>query len=332
MGLRKWLVAGLLVAARADELEFEDEEEEDVYVDGKKFPKTFEDLMWNAPPMNVTMLTAQNFDEAIGDKVAFINFCASYMTPCKLLQTDWGLLWKDYEENEEGKVIAQVDCHKEQPLCDRFGITSLPTLMYGGVGDSSEMVAYEEGRGINALRAFVQFGLKHPCTPTNKDHCTIEQQIELARYVTMDEDELDAFNDKLEMKMNNIGADYGAKMWTLQQQYQTAIGVKEKKIRKLIATNYGVMLEVRRIRDENGETFPALEALRQEEEDKTAALDALIEHKKQVDKAKEEAEARGETWPPPELEAKMKAAAAKMHADEAAKKAAAEVNNDGTTA
>lgn len=324
MGLSKFLLAGLLLGARCDELEFEDDDEEKK--DGS-FPSTFEELIWNAPAINVTTLTSANFDEVIGEKVAFINFCAGYMTSCKLLYTDWALLWKDNEINEEGIVVASVDCHTDQALCDRYGITALPTLLYGGVGES-EMVPYEEGRGIDALRLFVEFGLKHPCTPTNVEHCTVEQQIDLARYVTMDEDDLDAFQEKIDMKIQNIGVDYGAKMWTLQQQYQGAIKMKEKKVKKAVQSMYGVMLEVRRVRDEAGEHFPALEAARNKEVETSNSLDALLGHKKNMEEMKKKALAEGKPWPPPEMQEKIQAAMDKLKKEEA-EKAALEI--DGTT-
>lgn len=77
--LRRFLLgAAALGLARCEELEFEDEE----VVEKRPFPKTFEDMIWMAPPANVTMLTLETFDELTANKTCFINFCASWLTAC----------------------------------------------------------------------------------------------------------------------------------------------------------------------------------------------------------------------------------------------------------
>ncbi|KAH8064223.1 hypothetical protein JL721_8366 [Aureococcus anophagefferens] len=174
-----------------------------------------------APPANVTMLTLETFDELTANKTCFINFCASWLTACKVLDPNWGSLYKEF------------------------------------AGDDDKLIA---------------------------------QEINLARYVTMDEEELEIATEKIEEKMHNIGADYGGKMWTLQNQYDTAIRVKEKHIRGMMggspcriqplvwavltelrnsrarsnrSGSYGTMMAVKAFRAKNGEdmTGPATAAV-----------------------------------------------------------------------
>ncbi|KAH8045182.1 hypothetical protein JL722_14333 [Aureococcus anophagefferens] len=225
-------------------------------VEKRPFPKTFEDMIWMAPPANVTMLTLETFDELTANKTCFINFCASWLTACKVLDPNWGSLYKEFAGDDD-KLIAQV---------------------------------YEDGRSWDSLKGFVTYRMKKQCSPAHKEYCSTEQEINLARYVTMDEEELEIATEKIEEKMHNIGADYGGKMWTLQNQYDTAIRVKEKHIRGMMggspcriqplvwavltelrnsrarsnrSGSYGTMMAVKAFRAKNGEdmTGPATAAV-----------------------------------------------------------------------
>ena len=100
---------------------------------------------------------------------------------------------------------------------------------------------------------FVQYRLKKQCTPAHKEYCTVDEEINLARYVTMDEEEIEIAMEKIEEKIQNIGADFGGKMWTIQNQYDTAIRVKEKHIRGMMKGSYGTMKAVRDFREKKGE-------------------------------------------------------------------------------
>ncbi|EGB10331.1 hypothetical protein AURANDRAFT_62775 [Aureococcus anophagefferens] len=282
--LRRFLLgAAALGLARCEELEFEDEE----VVEKRPFPKTFEDMIWMAPPANVTMLTLETFDELTANKTCFINFCASWLTACKVLDPNWGSLYKEFAGDDD-KLIAQVDCqHDGASLCEKYQVESLPTLMFGA---ADELQVYEDGRSWDSLKGFVTYRMKKQCSPAHKEYCSTEQEINLARYVTMDEEELEIATEKIEEKMHNIGADYGGKMWTLQNQYDTAIRVKEKHIRGMMggspcriqplvravltelrnsrarsnrSGSYGTMMAVKAFRAKNGEdmTGPATAAV-----------------------------------------------------------------------
>lgn len=178
----------------------------------------------------------------------------------KVLDPNWGALYKEFAGDEE-KLIAQVDCqHDGASLCEKYQVESLPTLMFGA---ADELQVYEDGRSWDSLKGFVNYRMKKQCSPAHKEYCSTEQEINLARYVTMDEEELEIATEKIEEKMHNIGADYGGKMWTLQNQYDTAIRVKEKHIRGMMGGSYGTMMAVKAFRAKNGEdmTGPATAAV-----------------------------------------------------------------------
>ena len=54
-----------------------------------------------------------------------------------------------------------------------------------------ELQVYEDGRSWDSLKGFVTYRMKKQCSPAHKEYCSTEQEINLARYVTMDEEELE---------------------------------------------------------------------------------------------------------------------------------------------
>src|SRR5262249_11067638 len=76
---------------------------------------------------NVVTLTADNFDAlALGsEKVAVVDFWATWCPPCRALAPAIQALAAERPDLRVGKV--DVDQHPE--LADRYGVTSIPTVL-----------------------------------------------------------------------------------------------------------------------------------------------------------------------------------------------------------
>ncbi len=72
----------------------------------------------------MNMLTSENFDESIKDKICLVKFTAEWCGPCKSVAPALSKV-----STETGVVVYEVDSDSETKLSERFGIRGLPTIL-----------------------------------------------------------------------------------------------------------------------------------------------------------------------------------------------------------
>jgi len=72
-------------------------------------------------------LTATNFDESIKEGVALVDFWAPWCGPCRMLAPVIEELAADFD----GKAkICKVNTDEEQDIAVKYGIRSIPTILF----------------------------------------------------------------------------------------------------------------------------------------------------------------------------------------------------------
>ncbi|MBC6463567.1 thioredoxin [Actinomadura sp. HBU206391] len=76
--------------------------------------------------MGTVKLTTENFDEiAQGEGIVLVDFWAAWCAPCRRFAP----VYEQSAERHSDIVFAKVDTEAEDELAQRFGISSIPTIM-----------------------------------------------------------------------------------------------------------------------------------------------------------------------------------------------------------
>ena len=100
-------------------------------------------------------LTSANLDETINEGVALVDFWAPWCGPCRMIAP----VIEELAEDFEGKAkICKVNTDEEQELGVKFGVRSIPTIIFfkdGEQVDSMVGAASKEAfaEKLNALLA-----------------------------------------------------------------------------------------------------------------------------------------------------------------------------------
>lgn len=77
--------------------------------------------------MAVLHLTTDGFDNAISSGAAMVDFWATWCGPCKMV----GPVMDQLAEQYDGKaLVGKVNVDDEQALALRFGVMSIPTVIF----------------------------------------------------------------------------------------------------------------------------------------------------------------------------------------------------------
>lgn len=75
--------------------------------------------------MSTLTMTATNHDETVKDGIVLIDFWAEWCGPCR----QFGPVFERVSEANTDAVFAKVDTEAEPELAQRYGVTSIPTLV-----------------------------------------------------------------------------------------------------------------------------------------------------------------------------------------------------------
>ena len=100
-----------------------------------------------------TELTGANFEATLAEGVSLVDFWAPWCGPCRMIAPVIEELAEDYE----GKAnICKVNTDEEQDIAVKFGIRSIPTIMFFKNGEMVEQVV-----GAQSKQALTDILNKH---------------------------------------------------------------------------------------------------------------------------------------------------------------------------
>ena len=94
-------------------------------------------------------LTKDNFDEVISSGVALVDFWAPWCGPCRMIAPVIEELAEDYD----GKAkICKVNTDEQQEIAVKFGIRSIPTILFFKDGEIVDQMVGAAGKDVFAQK------------------------------------------------------------------------------------------------------------------------------------------------------------------------------------
>jgi len=90
-------------------------------------------------------LTKENFDEVVGSGVSLVDFWAPWCGPCRMIAPVIDELAEEYE----GKAnICKVNTDEQQEIAVKFGIRSIPTILFFKDGEIVDQMVGAAGKNV----------------------------------------------------------------------------------------------------------------------------------------------------------------------------------------
>ncbi len=90
-------------------------------------------------------LTNENFDATIAEGVTMVDFWAPWCAPCRMIAP----VVEELAEEYEGKAtIAKVNTDEEQEIAIKFGIRSIPTMLWFKDGQLADQMIGAASKGV----------------------------------------------------------------------------------------------------------------------------------------------------------------------------------------
>ena len=92
-------------------------------------------------------LNSSNFDSTIANGVTLVDFWAPWCGPCRMIAP----IIEELAEDFDGKAtIAKVNTDEEQDIAIKFGIRSIPTLLFFKDGKVVDQMIGAAGKNVIA--------------------------------------------------------------------------------------------------------------------------------------------------------------------------------------
>jgi len=92
-------------------------------------------------------LNSSNFDSTIAEGVTLVDFWAPWCGPCRMIAP----IIEELAEDFDGKAtIAKVNTDEEQDIAIKFGIRSIPTLLFFKDGEMVDQMIGAAGKQVIA--------------------------------------------------------------------------------------------------------------------------------------------------------------------------------------